>query len=75
MAYDALTSDRPYRAAWSREKALARIRDGAGRQFDPRLVEAGLFHRPPARCYNGGVPWAGSRGAFVRMGMFPGGSR
>src|SRR5690606_12353175 len=37
--YDALTSDRPYRPAWTRERALAYIRDNAGSQFDPRVVE------------------------------------
>ncbi|GIV87595.1 MAG: histidine kinase [Chloroflexus sp.] len=36
--YDALTSDRPYRAAWSRERALAYIREQAGRHFDPHVV-------------------------------------
>ncbi len=39
-AYDAMTSDRPYRAALSPEIALAELRRGAGRQFDPDLVEA-----------------------------------
>ncbi len=37
--WDALTSDRPYRAAWTREKTLAHIREGAGSHFDPRVVE------------------------------------
>ncbi|WP_322815690.1 HD domain-containing phosphohydrolase [Chloroflexus sp.] len=37
--YDALTSDRPYRAAWSRERALAYIREQAGRHFDPHVVD------------------------------------
>lgn len=37
--WDALTSDRPYRKAWSREKALAHIREQAGKHFEPRLVE------------------------------------
>ena len=37
--YDALTSDRPYRRAWSRAKALAHIRASAGTHFDPRVVE------------------------------------
>ncbi len=37
--WDALTSDRPYRAAWSREKTLALIREGAGQHFDPHVVE------------------------------------
>jgi HD-GYP domain-containing protein (c-di-GMP phosphodiesterase class II) len=34
-----MTSDRPYRAALSPEIALAELRRGAGRQFDPDLVE------------------------------------
>ncbi|SMB91654.1 PAS domain S-box protein [Deinococcus hopiensis] len=38
--FDALTSDRPYKKAWSREDALGEIRAQAGRQFDPRIVEA-----------------------------------
>ncbi|BCZ89268.1 hypothetical protein TthAA22_10730 [Thermus thermophilus] len=40
--YDALTSDRPYRKAWPKEKALAYIREEAGKQFDPEVVEAFL---------------------------------
>lgn len=40
--YDALTSDRPYRQAWPKEKALAYIREQSGKQFDPRVVEAFL---------------------------------
>ncbi|GAA5336760.1 hypothetical protein YIM73052_02230 [Thermus antranikianii] len=40
--YDALTSDRPYRKAWPREKALAYIQEQAGKQFDPEVVEAFL---------------------------------
>jgi|GEM_PF-6001960 len=36
--YDALTSDRPYRAAWSHERALAFIRDQSGKQFDPHIT-------------------------------------
>ncbi|PTA68183.1 PAS domain S-box protein [Deinococcus arcticus] len=38
--YDALTSDRPYRPAWTRKRALEHIRSGAGTHFDPRVVEA-----------------------------------
>ena len=37
--WDALTSDRPYRKAWPHEKALAYIRDQAGKQLDPIVVE------------------------------------
>lgn len=36
--YDALTSDRPYREAWSEERALEYIQQGAGTDFDPAVV-------------------------------------
>jgi len=39
-AYDALTSDRPYRDRMTPEQALAEIRENAGCQFDPRAVGA-----------------------------------
>lgn len=38
-AYDAMTSDRPYRKAMSDEDALAEIRRCAGTQFDPGLAD------------------------------------
>jgi PAS domain S-box-containing protein/putative nucleotidyltransferase with HDIG domain len=38
--WDALTSDRPYRTAWSPTKALAYIREQCGRHFDPRVAAA-----------------------------------
>jgi len=37
-AYDAMTSDRPYRPAFSRAEAAAELRRCTGSQFDPRLV-------------------------------------
>ena len=37
--YDALTSERPYRHAWSREDTLEHIQKESGRHFDPQLVE------------------------------------
>lgn len=40
--YDALTSDRPYRKAWPKERALAYLQEQAGRQFDPVVMEAFL---------------------------------
>jgi HD-GYP domain-containing protein (c-di-GMP phosphodiesterase class II)/nitrate/nitrite-specific signal transduction histidine kinase len=40
--WDALTSDRPYRKAWSEEAALAYIREQAGKHFDPEVVAAFL---------------------------------
>ena len=36
--YDALTSDRPYRQAWSKAAALEHIRQESGKHFDPDLV-------------------------------------
>jgi HD-GYP domain-containing protein (c-di-GMP phosphodiesterase class II) len=39
-AYEAMTSDRPYRRALSPEEAFARIRKESGSQFDPAVVEA-----------------------------------
>jgi HAMP domain-containing protein len=38
--FDALTSDRPYRPAWPAERAIALLRDEAGRHFDVAVVEA-----------------------------------
>ena len=37
--WDALTSDRPYRAAWLPERVLAHIQEGADRHFDPHIVK------------------------------------
>ena len=36
--FDAVTSDRPYRQAWSRERALNYVRDQSGKHFDPNVV-------------------------------------
>jgi putative nucleotidyltransferase with HDIG domain len=44
-AFDAITSDRVYRRAKSYEAAAKELDDWAGRQFDPKVVEA--FHRVP----------------------------
>jgi PAS domain S-box-containing protein/putative nucleotidyltransferase with HDIG domain len=37
--WDALRSDRPYRSAWSDEKAYNHIRSLSGTHFDPQVVE------------------------------------
>lgn len=39
-AFDAMTSDRPYRQALPEEDALAELRRNAGTHFDPRVVAA-----------------------------------
>ncbi|MCB9855977.1 MAG: HD domain-containing protein [Phycisphaerales bacterium] len=45
--FDALTSKRVYKPAWSREDAARAIREGSGRMFDPKIVEAfdAIFRR------------------------------
>jgi HD-GYP domain-containing protein (c-di-GMP phosphodiesterase class II) len=40
--YDALTSNRPYRAAWPKDKALNHIQELSGSHFDPQVVDAFL---------------------------------
>lgn len=41
-SYDAMTSDRPYRKAYSKEKAIQELKENTGSQFDPQVVEAFL---------------------------------
>ena len=41
-AYHAMTTDRPYRRRLGHPEAVRRLREGAGSQFDPRVVEACL---------------------------------
>jgi putative nucleotidyltransferase with HDIG domain len=43
--WDALTSDRPYRKAWSEQKVLDHIKSNAGKHFDARVVELFLDNR------------------------------
>jgi len=40
--YDALTSNRPYRAAWPKDKVLHHIQELSGIHFDPQVVDAFL---------------------------------
>jgi HD-GYP domain-containing protein (c-di-GMP phosphodiesterase class II) len=48
-AFDALTSDRPYRGAVSADDALAEVRRNSGTQFDPAVVDALIrLERVPA---------------------------
>ena len=48
-AYDAMTSDRPYRDGMPTEKAETTLRRGAGQQWDARVVDA--FFRARADIY------------------------
>jgi PAS domain S-box-containing protein len=43
--FDALTSDRPYRKAWTYKRALQYIGDEKGKSFDPRVVDVFLSLR------------------------------
>lgn len=38
--FDALTSERPYKKAWSIEEAMVLLKEEAGRHFDPQVVAA-----------------------------------
>ncbi len=49
-AFDAITSDRVYRAGRGYEVAVAELDEFAGRQFDPEVVIA--FHRIPREQWN-----------------------
>lgn len=40
--FDALSSPRPYKEAWSFEKTMTEIKDLRGKHFDPKLVDAFL---------------------------------
>ncbi len=42
-SFDAMTSDRPYRKAFSMEDALSELRAKSGTQFDPKIV--GVFEK------------------------------
>ncbi|TXI28707.1 MAG: two-component system response regulator [Aquipseudomonas alcaligenes] len=44
--FDALTSERPYKKAWSVEAAVQLLREQSGRHFDPELVELFLGQLP-----------------------------
>ena len=49
--FDALTSDRPYRASWPLDEAVSNIVTNAGSHFDPEMVEPfkALMMREPER--------------------------
>jgi putative two-component system response regulator len=63
--FDSLTHVRPYKRAWTVREALEEIRANAGRQFDPRVVEALLHVVPEVTTLNGGTP--SSNGATSRQ--------
>lgn len=62
-AYEAMTSDRPYRRAKNPEEALREIQDLAGIQFDPRVVEAFTS------AWKANPPWRDKR-EFIKNTVF-----
>lgn len=50
--FDALTSKRPYKQAWSVEDAVTEIKNQSGKQFDPHLVECFLKILPEISTIN-----------------------
>lgn len=65
-AYDAMTSDRPYRAALTGEEARRELHRNVGVQFDPVVVGAFL-----AVLENHGPDTRGEDSAFARVLPFP----
>ena len=47
--FDALTSSRPYKKAWTVEEAMTEIRNGSGKNFDPKVVDAFCDIQPEIR--------------------------
>lgn len=47
--FDALTSERPYKAAWEWQQAVDYIIEQKGRHFDPELVDVFVAHLDEAR--------------------------
>jgi HD-GYP domain-containing protein (c-di-GMP phosphodiesterase class II) len=46
---DAMSSDRPYRKGMSDEKLDSILRDGAGKQWDPKIIDAAFQVRDELR--------------------------
>ena len=49
-AYDAMTSDRPYRKALSHQSAIRELKRCSGSQFDPVLIESFIYILETCKC-------------------------
>ncbi len=71
-AFDAMTSDRPYRRALSSERAVEEIREGAGSQFDPDVVRVfvDMIEEEPSPVWDpvASGPWGGGGSPRVHAG-------
>ncbi|MEW6059244.1 MAG: HD domain-containing phosphohydrolase [Actinomycetota bacterium] len=58
-SYDAMTNDRPYRNALTRDRAVEELRQGAGTQFDPDVVDVfvDMVEEEPSPIWNGAGPY------------------
>ena len=66
-AFDAMTSARPYKAAWPVAKAVAELERCAGTQFDPKIIEAFLsLQKDPLASTDLDLPASPSRSAGGR---------
>jgi hypothetical protein len=64
-AFDAITSDRPYRASQPYSHACAEILAGSGKHFDPRIVKA--FMSVPEAELEDIRYWSGGRDYIERL--------
>ena len=48
-SFDAMTTQRPYHKAFSRDEAIKELKEGSGTQFDPKVVEVflGVLEKNP----------------------------
>lgn len=51
-AYEAMTSDRPFRRGFSHREAVSRLKQGKKTQFDPDIVESFLKSFRKTACYS-----------------------
>jgi len=61
--FDALTSERPYKRAWTVEAAVALLKDQAGSHFDPSLIS--IFEQILPQVLEIKAQYAEREGAFV----------
>jgi HD-GYP domain-containing protein (c-di-GMP phosphodiesterase class II) len=59
-AYDAMTSDRPYRKAMTQEDAVAELRRCANTQFDPAVIDAFIAELGEVRARKRAIAGVGS---------------
>lgn len=69
-AFDAMTSDRPYRNAMSIKEAIDVLRDGAGQQWDPETVKLFIEIIQDGRQIGGGAKMLGIYGHSVPADRF-----